>query len=188
MKRYFFIIAAIATLICSCSPNTYTLPDGSILSKEEMKHIRHIEDSVTNAIAVNAIRDKQFVVEADQITFKKGYMAHVSASTNFISVNGDKVVVQVALHPSSVGINGMGGITLEGRPSNYDIKTSSKGVTTLTMNVTGSSVSARIEMRIPAGSDRVTATVTSTFHSGRITLDGSIVPLGKSFIVKGMPI
>ena len=39
-------------------------------------------DSALNAEAVQAINDTAFTIEADKVEFKRGYTAHVTASTN----------------------------------------------------------------------------------------------------------
>ena len=55
-------------------------------------------DSLLFEEAKQAMNEKQFTLEADQVVFKYGQMAYVNSNTNFVSVNGDDAVVQVAFN------------------------------------------------------------------------------------------
>lgn len=50
-------------------------------------------------------------------------MAYVNSNTNFVSVKGDKAVVQVAFNIPVGGPNGIGGVTVDGSVSDYEVKT-----------------------------------------------------------------
>ena len=62
-------------------------------------------------------------MEADHVVFKYGNMAYVNSNTNFVSVKGDKAVVQVAFNIPVSGPNGIGGVTVDGSVSDYEVKT-----------------------------------------------------------------
>lgn len=89
------------------------------LSKKERKLMEARIDSALNAEAVQAINDTAFTIEADKVEFKRGYTAHVTASTNFVAVSGSNAIVQVAFNVPVSGFNGLGGITLEGIVTGY---------------------------------------------------------------------
>ena len=53
------------------------------------------------------INDTAFTIEADKVEFKRGYTAHVTASTNFVAVSGSNAIVQVAFNVPVSGFNGL---------------------------------------------------------------------------------
>lgn len=97
------------------------------LSKKEKKLMEARIDSALNAEAVQAINDTAFTIEADKVEFKRGYTAHVTASTNFVAVSGSNAIVQVAFNVPVSGFNGLGGITLEGIVTGYKGKLRQEG-------------------------------------------------------------
>ena len=86
-----------------------------------------MQDSINYAKALHALETLNFVMEADQLVFKRGRTAFVTSATNFVSLSDDKAIVQVAPFNGG-GPNGIGGITLEGRASNIRIKTDKKEI------------------------------------------------------------
>lgn len=90
--------------------------------------------------AEKAISKKDFTLEADKVVFKYGQTAFVNTNTNFVSVKGDKSVVQVALNIPVSGPNGLGGITLDGNVSNYEVQKDKKGNIHVSMNVMGTGI------------------------------------------------
>lgn len=142
-------------------------------------------DSAMTQNAVLSLEEETFVLEAERVTFRRGNWRFVTSSTNFILVNKDKVTVQIAFDGAPPGPNGLGGITLEGTASNVKTKTDRRGNRRVTMNVTGASISAQIEIELPKGSYTATARVNPNFNSNFFTLTGNLVPLSQSTIFKG---
>ena len=161
-----------------------TRSEKSELTKEQKKQIEAIRDSIHYAQAIQSLETLEFVMEADQLVFKRGQTAFVTSTTNFISVSDDKVVVQIAPFYGG-GPNGVGGITLEGKASNIRIKTDKKGNTFFSMNVMGTGLSASIEIQLYKGSNKASVTVNPNFHSNRVTLNGVLLPTEYSSIHKG---
>ena len=100
-------------------------------------------------------------------------------------VNGDEAVVQVAFNNSGFGPNGLGGITVEGTVSSYQLKENKKGNITLTMNVTGVGISARLIIYMTKGSNRASVEISPNFNSNRTTLSGVLLPNDQSLVFKG---
>ena len=161
-----------------------TRSEKSELTKEQKKQIEAIRDSIHYAQAIQSLETLEFVMEADQLVFKRGQTAFVTSTTNFISVSDAKVVVQIAPFYGG-GPNGVGGITLEGKASNISIKTDKKGNTFFSMNVMGTGLSASIEIQLYKGSNKASVTVNPNFHSNRVTLNGVLLPTEYSSIYKG---
>ena len=156
----------------------------SELTKEQKKQIEAIQDSIHYAQAIQSLETLEFVMEANQLVFKRGHTAFVTSNTNFISLSDDRAVVQIAPFNGG-GPNGIGGITLEGKASNIRIKTDKKGNTYFSMNVMGTGLSATIDIQLYRGSNKASVTVTPNFHSNRVTLNGVLLPTEYSGIYKG---
>lgn len=155
------------------------------LTKEQKKAAREISDSLAFEKSLKALNDLNFVLEADRLIFKRGESVYVSPTVNFISVTDDNAVVQVAPFRGGGGPNGVGGITVEGRPSNIMLKTDKHGNVTFSMNVNGKGISAIIDISMAKGSSFVTATVNPNLNSARVTLTGSIATPEESVVFKG---
>ena len=89
--------------------------------------LNELADSIASIQAIAAIRNKDFVLEADNVTFRSGNTVLVNSTTNFISVKGNRAVVQISPSNYASGPNGVGGVTVQGSISNYQIQTDKKG-------------------------------------------------------------
>ena len=155
------------------------------LTKEEKKALQEKIDSIQHAEAVEAINAKKFTLEADQVVFKYGQTAYVTSNTNFVSVDGEDAVVQVAFNIPAAGL---GGVTVNGKVSSYEMRTDKRGTLYLSMNVMGVGISARLDISMPKGTNNATVTITPNFNSNRLTLNGVILPAFKSSVFKGRSI
>jgi len=153
--------------------------------KEKEKALRALEDSVMHQNAVYALENREFVLEAEKIIFKRGRWRYVTPNTNFISLNGDRATVQIAFEGAPPGPNGIGGITVEGRISNLKERTDKRGNRSLSMSVTGASISALVEIQLSAKGNKATATVSPTFSSNRFTLAGDLLHTSQARVFKG---
>lgn len=158
------------------------------LSKEERKALQEQLDSLLHVEAMKAVEAKAFTLEADQVVFKYGQTAYVNSNTNFVSVTGEDAVVQVAFNIPAAGPNGLGGVTVDGTVSSYEPKVDKKGNLSLTLNVMGAGISARIDIFMPKGTNRASVTISPNFNSNRLTLNGVIVPAERSSVFKGRSI
>ena len=144
-----------------------------------------IEEERAYTDAVQAIKERKFVLEADRVTFKRGRSAFVTSNTNFILLNGDRASVQIAFNGAFAGPNGIGGVTVDGTVGEVKTTTDKKGNVTCNFSVTGVGISAQVSIRLTHGRNNVSATVNPNFNSNRLTLDGKLVPLSESNIFKG---
>ena len=134
---------------------------------------------------VQALKDKDFVLEADRVEFKRGQFVYVTPSTNFVSMQGDHATIQLAFNIPVSGPNGIGGITVDGSASNIEMKTDKKGNVTMSMMVQGVAVSANVTIRMVKGSNKCTATVSPNFNSNRVSFTGYLYPAEQSNVFKG---
>ena len=144
-----------------------------------------MEEERAYADAVQAIKDRKFVMEADRVTFKRGRSAYVTSNTNFILLNGEKASVQVAFNGAFAGPNGIGGVTVDGRVGDIKTTTDKKGNVSCSFNVMGVGISAQVSIRLAHGSSNASATINPNFNSNRLSLDGKLIPLSESSVFKG---
>ena len=128
---------------------------------------------------------KDFVLEADRVEFKRGQFVYVTPNTNFVSFIDGRATIQLTFNVPASGPNGIGGITVEGQPSNIKMETNKKGDVTFSMMVQGTGVSASISIRVPKGTAKCTATVNPTFNSNRLSFTGILYPAKESRVFKG---
>lgn len=152
--------------------------------KEDHK-LNEIADSIASIQAIAAIRNKDFVLQVDNVTFQSGNTVFVDCSTNFISVKGNKAVVQISPSNFSPGPNGVGGVTVDGLISGYQITTDKKGRVNLTYNVSGIGISAQVEVYIVPGSTSAQATIYPNFNSNTLWLSGTVYPYDNASIIEG---
>ncbi len=151
----------------------------------EDRQLEKLADSLASVQARAALRNQDFVLEADNVQFRNGSTVFVNSTTNFISVKGNRAVVQISPSNFASGPNGVGGVTVEGMISDKEIRTDSKGRTTFSMNVMGIGINAQVEIYMFPGSNRATATVYPNFNSNTVWLDGTIVPYDNSNVFEG---
>lgn len=155
------------------------------LTKEEKKALQEHIDSLHHADAERAMYERAFTMEADQVIFKRGQRAFVASNTNFVLVEGDHAVVQTAFNVPVSGPNGLGGVTVEGSFSDYDLRKDKKGNLFLSLNVVGVGISARVDITLYKDSNQALVDISPNFNSNKITLKGIILPLDKSRVFKG---
>lgn len=156
--------------------------------KEAKKATQDAEDAAWFEQAVQALTDRDFVLEADRVEFKRGRFAYVTPNTNFVSMKGDKATIQLAFNGAFSGPNGIGGITVDGTASNVEMKTDKKGNITFSMMVQGVAVSANVTFRMVKGSNKCSATVSPNFNSNRLSFTGTLYPTSESNVFKGRSI
>jgi hypothetical protein len=152
--------------------------------KEDHK-LNELADSIASIQAIAAIRNKDFVLQVDNVTFRSGNTAFVNSSTNFISVKGNRAVVQISPSNYASGPNGLGGVTVDGGISGYQVTTDKKGRVNLTYNVSGIGISAQIEVYIVPGSTYAQATIYPNFNSNTLWISGNVVPYENADVMEG---
>ena len=157
-------------------------------AEKEAKKAEKAAKKAAEEAEANALKNKDFVLEADRIEFKRGSFVYVTPNTNFVSVKGEKATIQLAFNTPAAGPNGIGGITVDGTTSGVQMKTDKKGNVMYEMNVQGVAVSARVTFRMAKGTNKCTATVSPNFNSNRISFTGNLYPSSESNVFKGRSI
>ena len=185
MKKIIFLLVA---LVASMGIQAQTSGEKKVereLSRAERRALQQKIDSVQWAEAMQAVADTAFTLEADHVVFKYGQRAYVSPTTNFVKVGGGRATVQVSFNIPVAGPNGMGGVTVDGTVTGYDVKTDKRGTAYVTLNVMGIGISAQLMITMLKGSNQASIDILPNFNSNRLTLEGTILPPSKSFVVKG---
>lgn len=152
---------------------------------QEERQIMH-SDSVQYVQAINAIRNGSWALEASNVTFNNGVTRFVTESTNFVSVDDGQAVVQTAFNNSNINSpNGLGGITLEGRVLDEELKMDKEGNVYYNYNIQGAEISATVNVVITAHTNQATATVNPNFSSRQMTMSGYIYPYESAGVIEG---
>lgn len=205
MRKIILTLMVLSAGLSAIAQNTYRSDDSNARAGKRQKAVsawhqdmaefraRSAQDRQLNALADSlayvqakaALVNRDFVLEATSVTFNNGETSFVNSITNFISLKGNKAVVQISPSNYASGPNGVGGVTVEGTVSGVEIKTDKKGGTTLTMNVMGIGINAQVEVYMYPGSNGATATVYPNFNSNTLWVQGTLVPYENSDVFKG---
>lgn len=188
MKR---IITLITLVLVSASTLMYAQSSSETCQaerkaqREAQKAREKAENERNYAIAVQALKEGKFVLEADQLVFKRGRSAFVSSTTNFVLMDGEHASVQIAANNALAGPNGIGGITVDGSRKEMKITTDKKGNVNCSFSVQGIGISAQVYITLTNGGNNASARISPNFNSNTLTLNGVLVPLSQSNVYKG---
>jgi hypothetical protein len=155
------------------------------MSKKEKKEKERIEAEALKQEMLAVIDSRLFVLEATRVQDKVGQVLTLTPTTNFVSVTGENVSMQIALD-GRVGWNGLGGITLDGRLAGFKVNEGKPGkYFTVTLRVSGAGMYSHQFMTVyPDG--RADLEVSGD-GGARFVFMGKVVPYAASRIYKGMP-
>ena len=188
MKR---IITLITLVLVSASTLMYAQSSSETrqaerkAQREAQKAREKAENERNYAIAVQALKEGKFVLEADQLVFKRGRSAFVSSTTNFVLMDGEHASVQIAANNALAGPNGIGGITVDGSRKEMKITTDKKGNVNCSFSVQGIGISAQVYITLTNGGNNASARISPNFNSNTLTLNGVLVRLSQSNVYKG---
>ena len=148
---------------------------------------RQALDRLYHNEAVQALDKRFFMMQTDRMMLRGGQVALVDPTTNFVSLNGETATVQVGFNAASAGMNGLGGITVQGTASDITMRTDKKGYVFFDMNVVGIGISAAVEITLFPGNNSASVTVLPNFNMNRVTLAGKLIPYDGSAVIEGAP-
>ena len=143
---------------------------------------RQALDRLYHNEAVQALDKRFFMMQTDRMMLRGGQVALVDPTTNFVSAT-----VQVGFNAASAGMNGLGGITVQGTASDITMWTDKKGYVFFDMNVVGIGISASVEITLFPGNNSASVTVLPNFNMNRVTLEGKLIPYDGSAVIEGAP-
>ena len=149
------------------------------------REIMALTDSIAGIQALAAVKNHDFVLEADNVQFRNGSMVFVNSTTNFISVKGNRAVVQISPSNFAAGPNGVGGVTVDGTISWPDYRVDKRGNITYSFSVMGIGINAQVEIYMSPGTNSASATIYPNFNANTVWLQGTIVPYENSGVIEG---
>jgi hypothetical protein len=172
-------------------PGIYSQDEGR-LSKSEIKRMQREQRRADEAAAREQmaevtgimIKNQQFVLEADFLSDRTGSRIPVMPMLNFIMIDTTSGVVQFG-SASSVGYNGVGGATAEGRINHYKYSMIGKNKTSYSVTMNFMSILGTYNITILVDSrGRADASIRGNW-SGVLNYHGKLVPLEASRVYKG---
>lgn len=191
MKKIILIAVVLMAAFASSIPvNGQSLKenikkDAKKVEKEAKKLERKLKEELQFKEAEQALKEQAFVLEADRVIFKRGRSVFVTSNTNFVSLVDGRATVQTAFNGPYPGPNGMGGVTVDGQASNIQMSKDKKGNINFSMQIIGLGISAQVNIQLYHGSNSASVTVSPSFNSNRITLNGVLLPVDQSNVFKG---
>jgi hypothetical protein len=152
---------------------------------EQRREINELTDSIAGVQAAIAVQNRDFVLEADQVTFKNGNTVFVNSTTTFISVRGNRAVVQISPSNFTSGPNGVGGVTVSGMISGPEYRVDKHGNVTFSFSVMGIGINAQVEIYLTPGTNNASATIYPNFNSNTVWIQGEVVPYENSRVFEG---
>jgi hypothetical protein len=162
--------------------------DQAPLTKQEKKALKMEQKKQTELIlaknTADAISSGHFVLKADQIRGRWGHMMNVDPTINFVAVDEGEAYVQLG-SPTGIGYNGLGGVTLRGSITSFNVEREKKyGGYNIIMNTIGVSGALTIVMHVNVTGEMATASVATNWGS-RVDFDGVLVPWTGKNVYKG---
>lgn len=182
------IISLFILVICGAadaqSPtSTLSKKEQRQMLREEREKQEAIEKAKTAKLVEYMISQHRFVLEANMLFDRYGQSFSVSPHINFVASDSLTGVIQVG-ESMYIGSNGLGGITIEGRVTNYEWEKNEKNGNyrvSYSLRSTVGSYDISINIHSSGSAD---ATVRGTF-SGSISYSGDLVHPSKSKIFQG---
>lgn len=175
-----FAIMAIALGAASCgTPKT-----------AEQKAAEQRMDSIAWSLAVKNLESCTFLIPAESVSIDNRVTKSTdNRHTNFMAADGKKCIVQISsVSNPRPGVNGLGGISLEGDINLLKVNTDKRGTRTFEYTIKGGAISGRIIVTLPKGAVRATARLNGNFSSGNLTMMGDVQPYDKLEITVGRTI
>lgn len=193
MKKVFYLTSLVCLLfsVSSYAQSSRTERDRAwraerMKQRAEARAIEQRQDSTAYIEALNALKEGNWVLEADNINFFSGITRFVSSSTNYISCNDGEGTIQTAYANFTYSPNGLGGVTVQGDVYDGRMSTDKDGNVYYSFSIQGSAVSATVYVTLTGGTNQASAMVNPNFTGRSMTFDGYIVPYNQATVFQGM--
>jgi hypothetical protein len=190
MKKYLVLLGMSLALLNAVAQEENSVDSRTTqeLTREQKNEQRRLEAEETAKVVDWMVKNKKFVLEAYAVSNQYGERYEVNSRINFIAIDSNKITIQLASMSGMGGYNGLGGITAEGRITEFKIsktgkKSSGYSIQILAMTTIGS---YDIFFNVSTNS-RADASIGGSW-GGKLNYHGFLIPLSKSKIYKGMSI
>lgn len=142
------------------------------------------EESRRNQVA-QLIQDQRFVLRADYLSNNRGTRQTVSSMLNFIVIDSASATIQLG-NDYGIGSNGLGGITIDGRISKFEVskKTTKRG-TNYNIQIFMKSAIGNYDVNFWISPSGHTDATIRGIYSGSLTYSGQIISISEAKIYKG---
>lgn len=200
MKNLINILFVFLSLFISIEISAQEVNSDITLSKAELRAQRRLEkkkerevkkelakqmELITHNLAVNGLDSSRFVLEATQVYDRYGNTANVNSNINFVKIANDRAVFQLGFD-GLVGLNGVGGITMEGKISNYAVEKLENGRVNVSFNVQGPIMMASMSFSMDGEGNFANVRVRAQTENIELNFRGQIQPLDNSNVYEGM--
>jgi len=126
----------------------------------------------------------EFVLRANTLRDRYGNQVFVNGTTNFVAVADSVGVVQIAVNNTGIGQNGLGGETVDGRITRYEVTDHGVGKgATVRMTMFGFNT---FELLLSVTDSGIgTVDLSGVYRGQRLVFSGELVPLAGSDIYVG---
>lgn len=135
----------------------------------EQKKRESVDNNLAHAIALKAILEKDFVLQADEMIATNGAKAKVDEMTNFIAIRDDKATLQIT--PPT----GARGITIEGKIGQWNVETDKKGITTCSLSIDNEESTLKVTLTLSKTGNKTLATIGHCPHAESFSFGGELV-------------
>jgi hypothetical protein len=153
------------------------------LSRQERKEVRQAQLAANYFILDSLLNSRSFVLEADYLQNQYGDRRLVVSNLNFIKVDGSYGILQTGTN-SSLGYNGVGGVTAEGSIGSWEMSKDAKKQTfwlrfSLMTNI------GHYDIFLSVNADNHATATISGLGPGNLTWEGHIATIRNSRVFKG---
>jgi len=182
--RWLFVLSLSLLLIHDLSgQDIKSMKESRKEISQKKREARQAELDKEYQLTEKILDSRKFVLEAQHLNNNRGTQITVSSVLNFISIDSLHIVIQIG-SVERAGYNGAGGITEEGRVTNWRLAKDVKRKTfNLFMTVQTNHGPYDINMMVGC-SGNADASLTG-MKAGRLTFTGAVVAREDSFIFKG---
>lgn len=155
--------------------------------RAEARAAEQRQDSIAWNNALTALKEGNWVLEANNVNFFNGITRFVSSNTNYISIQNGQGTVQTAFNNFTYSPNGLGGVTLTGDISGERLATDKDGNAYYSFTIQGAAISATVYLTLTGGTNQASATINPNFSGRSMTFDGYLLPYDQANIFEGTP-
>ena len=147
------------------------------------KEKRNVEIEKQYQLNKYMVENRDFVLEADRLQDRRGNLANVSSTINFVAVDSATAIIQIGSN-YRFGPNGVGGVTAKGKISNWKLVENQKQKSfSLSFNVmTSIGIYDLYFMIVPSNSSSARLT---GLRAGELTFIGNMIPYSESGVFEG---
>lgn len=137
--------------------------------RTEQKAREKVDNNLLHAIALKAILEKDFVLQADEMIATNGAKARVDEMTNFIAIRDDTATLQITPAHS------VHGVTIEGKIGQWNVETDKKGITTCSLSIDNEKSTMKVTLTLSKTGNKTLATIGHCSHTESFSFGGELV-------------